>query len=70
MHKIPEILSVRETAEYLGLCRDTVESWLRRKEIPGAKIGGRWKIYKSLLDERMNQKKYLRRKNDTVHETR
>ena len=44
-------LSVSEIAEYLGVSRDTVYSWLGQKGIPAHKLGRLWKFKASEVDE-------------------
>lgn len=44
-------LSVGEIAEYLGVSRDTIYSWITKKGIPAHKIGRLWKFKKEEVDE-------------------
>ena len=44
-------LSVSEIAEYLGVSRDTVYSWLGQKAIPAHKLGRLWKFKASEVDD-------------------
>jgi len=37
-------LSVEEIAEYLGMSKDTVSTWLTTKAKPGHRIGHLWKF--------------------------
>lgn len=37
-------LSVDEVAEYLGVSRDTVYTWVTNKGMPGYKVGRFWKF--------------------------
>jgi excisionase family DNA binding protein len=43
-------LSVDEIADYLGVSKDTVYTWLRAKRLPGHKIGRFWKFKKEEVD--------------------
>lgn len=43
-------LSVDEIADYLGVSKDTVYTWLRQKRMPGHKIGRFWKFKKEEVD--------------------
>jgi excisionase family DNA binding protein len=43
-------LAVDEIADYLGVSKDTVYTWLRAKRLPGHKIGRFWKFKKEEVD--------------------
>jgi excisionase family DNA binding protein len=43
-------LSVDEIAEYLGVARDTVYTWVTSKGMPGHKVGRFWKFKKQDVD--------------------
>lgn len=47
----PAILTVNEAADYLRVHRNTISLLLQRGELPGAKIGGHWRIHKPTLDK-------------------
>ncbi len=47
---IHDLLTVKETAEYLRIPLPTVYSLVQRGKIPAIQIGGRWRIKKSYLD--------------------
>jgi len=42
--------SVEEVAEYLGISKDTVYTWLSKKGMPGHKIGRLWKFKSEEVD--------------------
>ena len=44
-------LSVDEIAEYLGISKDTVYTWVTNKDMPGHKAGRLWKFKTSEIDE-------------------
>ena len=44
-------LSVEEIAEYLGVARDTVYTWVTDKGMPGHKVGRFWKFKRDEIDE-------------------
>lgn len=44
-------LSVDEIAEYLGVSRETIYSWVASKGMPGRKIGRFWKFKRIDIDE-------------------
>lgn len=43
-------LSVAEIAQYLGISKDTVYTWISRKNMPAHKIGRLWKFKKDEVD--------------------
>ena len=43
--------SLEETAEYLGVTKDTIRSWIRKTDIPAHKVGRLWKFKFSEVDE-------------------
>ena len=43
--------SVDEIAEYLGVSKDTIYSWVASKGMPGHKVGRFWKFKKEEIDE-------------------
>lgn len=43
--------SLEETAEYLGVTKDTIRSWIKKTDIPARKVGRRWKFKFSEVDE-------------------
>ena len=43
--------SVDEIAEYLGVSKDTVYSWVTTKGMPGHKVGRFWKFKRADVDE-------------------
>jgi excisionase family DNA binding protein len=48
---LPNLLTVKETAEYLRIPVPTVYYLVQRGQIPAIQIGGRWRIKKSSLDK-------------------
>lgn len=44
-------LSVVEIAAYLGVTRDSVYRWVDNKNMPGHRVGRRWKFRKEEVDE-------------------
>jgi len=44
-------LSVEEIAQYLGISKDTVYTWINSKKMPAHKIGRLWKFKRDEIDE-------------------
>lgn len=44
-------IGIEEAATYLGVTKDTIRNWIRKKNIPAHKIGKLWKFKRSELDE-------------------
>ena len=43
-------IGIEETANYLGVTKDTVRNWIKKTDIPAHKIGKLWKFKMSELD--------------------
>jgi excisionase family DNA binding protein len=43
-------LSVDEIADYLGVAKDTIYTWVTAKSMPGHKVGRFWKFKKEDVD--------------------
>jgi excisionase family DNA binding protein len=50
MPTTPNLITVKETAEYLRIPLPTVYYLVQRGQIPAVQIGGRWRVKKDLLD--------------------
>lgn len=50
MSTSPNLITVKETAEYLRIPLPTVYYLVQRGQIPAVQIGGRWRVKKDLLD--------------------
>jgi len=50
MSSSPNLITVKETAEYLRIPLPTVYYLVQRGQIPAVQIGGRWRVKKDLLD--------------------
>ena len=61
-------LSVGEIAEYLGVGKDTVYTWITNKSLPGHRIGRFWKFKRSEVDEWVHQGKAADAKTDEHNE--
>jgi excisionase family DNA binding protein len=48
-------LSVEEIAKHLGIKRDTVYKWIKRKGLPAHKVGRLWKFQRSEIDDWVRQ---------------
>ena len=42
--------NLEETAEYLGVTKDTIRSWIKKTDIPAHKIGRLWKFKLTEVD--------------------
>lgn len=45
-----QIMTLREVAEYLGLHYLTIYRLIREGKIPAARLGGRWRFKRDVLD--------------------
>jgi len=52
----PELMTVKETAEYLRIPLPTVYYLVKRGQLPAIHIGGRWRLKRSLLDRNILKK--------------
>lgn len=43
-------LSVEDIAEYLGVTRDTIYTWVASKSMPGHKVGRYWRFKREEVD--------------------
>ncbi len=48
-----EVMNIREASHYLGISPDTLYNYVSTKQIPGFKLGNRWKFKKTMLDRWM-----------------
>ena len=44
-------LSVDEIADYLGVSKDTVYTWINAKGMPAHRVGRLWKFKREVVDE-------------------
>ena len=60
MHELPKVkrttLTMKESAEYLGISYWLVNQLVRRKQIPCARVGGRVLFRVQALDEYLKEK--------------
>lgn len=56
-----DVLSLTEAAELLGMPRSTLSDLLRRGEVPGVRLGRRWVLRRSLLDDATRPSQLVRR---------
>jgi excisionase family DNA binding protein len=42
---LPQLATPQEIADYLGVTVETVQRMLRRGDVPGTKLGGRWYVH-------------------------
>ena len=51
LDQLDTLLSTEEVAEYLGVGQATVYRWCRDESLPAVKIGRRWRVRRSALEE-------------------
>ena len=51
LDQLDPLLSTEEVAEYLGVGQATVYRWCREGSLPAVKIGRRWRVRRSALEE-------------------
>src|SRR5919112_6297063 len=51
LDQLDTLLSTEEVAEYLGVGQATVYRWCREGSLPAVKIGRRWRVRRSALEE-------------------
>ena len=60
MNELPKVerttLTMKETAEYLGISYWLVNQLVRRKQIPCSKVGGKYLFRVQALDEYLKEK--------------
>ncbi|MBU0694823.1 MAG: helix-turn-helix domain-containing protein [Candidatus Omnitrophica bacterium] len=49
--RMPQLISVEELADYLGLQKQTIYNWLNQRKISGIKIGKVWRFDRKYIDE-------------------
>ena len=51
-------IGIEEAAEYLGVKSSTIRTWIKTKNLPAHRIGGKlWKLKRSELDEWVNSER-------------
>lgn len=56
-HHIDRYITLKETAEYLNVSKETLYLWVKEKKIPAYKLGRFWKFKISEIDKWMNCEK-------------
>ena len=51
---VREVMDIRDAAEYLGICPDTLYKYASEGSVPAFKLGNRWRFKKSHLDAWMD----------------
>lgn len=46
----PEVLNVRQCANYLGISIDALYKYIKTEQLPAFKLGNRWRFKKDLVD--------------------
>jgi excisionase family DNA binding protein len=60
MQTYPENMNLSTAAKYLGVSSITIRRMLKDREIPAAKIRGRWLFKKTVIDEWLSKNSWLR----------
>ena len=63
MITMDDLLTVEEVAQKLKMHPDTVARLLRAGKIPAYKLEGSWRVKQSDLDQYVEDRKYIRKKN-------
>ena len=64
--EMPELLTVKETSQYLRIPLPTVYYLVQRGQLPAVQIGGRWRIKRDLLDRDVLRKDQAQRQSVLV----
>lgn len=51
-----DILTIKDTADYLKMSRSTIYKLILTGDLPAAKVGNKWRIRRTKLEEWMNEK--------------
>lgn len=64
--EMPDLLTVKETSQYLRIPLPTVYYLVQRGQLPAVQIGGRWRIKRDLLDRDVLRKDQAQRQSVLV----
>lgn len=64
--QLPDLLTVKETSQYLRIPLPTVYYLVQRGQLPAVQIGGRWRIKRDLLDRDVLRKEQTHRQSVLV----
>jgi excisionase family DNA binding protein len=53
--EIREVMDIRQASNYLGISSDTLYKYASEGFVPAFKLGNRWRLKKSRLDDWMDQ---------------
>ena len=54
--EFPEVMTVKQIAEYLQIDPQSVYKMAQRNKVPCTKIAGQWRFKKSIIDEWLTKK--------------
>jgi excisionase family DNA binding protein len=54
--EFPEVMGIAQASAYLDCSEDKLYEYVRDGDVPGFKLGNRWKFRKARLDEWMDRK--------------
>jgi len=63
--QVPEILTVKQLADYLQMDEHTIYRLTKSGKIPGMKIGAEWRFKKNLIDKWIEEKSISNIKKET-----
>ena len=43
-------IGIEEASQHLGVTKDTIRNWIKKRDIPAHKVGKLWKFKRSELD--------------------
>jgi excisionase family DNA binding protein len=56
MDNLPEVLGIEQAAQFLQLGNDAIYKMLQKKELPGFKVRGKWRLSKTALTQYVIEK--------------
>ncbi|MFH1227987.1 MAG: helix-turn-helix domain-containing protein [Planctomycetota bacterium] len=56
---MPKLMSIKEVAEYLGVCINTIRRLIWKGELPASRVGGQWRIEEDALNLYLKKKAYF-----------
>lgn len=54
--QVPEVMDIKEIANYLGIGKSKIYALIRSKKIPASRIGRQYRFHKTLIDRWLQEK--------------